>query len=107
MNPEPLPATATPIICPSALTIALPLAPWPLPPRKSTLGGPHLRTFVEQFGADGIAGTAPSKDGNPGNCGIAPSSASKRGLTKELTPILGIKLLKSSGIALLIPFFEE
>ena len=46
---------ATPIICPRAFTIALPLAPCPLLPTKSTLGGPHLRTFVLQSGLDGYA----------------------------------------------------
>ena len=36
-----------------ALTIALPDAPSPLLPIKSTLGETHLRTLVLQSGADG------------------------------------------------------
>ena len=53
-----MPLIATPIIFPRAFTIALPVAPCPLLPIKSTLGGPHLRTFVLQFGRDGAAGIA-------------------------------------------------
>ena len=58
MNPNPVPLIATPIIFPRAFTIALPVAPCPLLPIKSTLGGPHLRTLVLQLGRDGSAGIA-------------------------------------------------
>ena len=44
------------MMLPRAFTIAFPVAPWPLEPMKSTLGGPHLRTLVLQSGAVGDAG---------------------------------------------------
>ena len=85
---------ATPIIFPRAFTIALPDAPWPLLPMKSTLGGPHLRMLVWQSGRDGLAG-------------IALSISSKRGLIKEFNPILSVIDLNSSPIDFDTPFLVE
>ena len=82
------------MIFPRAFTIALPVAPWPVPPIKSTLGGPHLRTSVWQSGFDGVAG-------------IASLRLSTRGLTKDDNPTLSIILSKLSPIDLETPFFEE
>ena len=93
-NPNPGPLIETPIICPIAFTMALPLAPSPLLPIKSTLGGPHLRTFVLQSGLDGEAS-------------IASSILSKSGVNLLFNPTLSIILSKLSSIDFVTPPFEE
>ena len=87
---------ATPITFPRALIIALPLAPVPFPPKKSTLGGPHLRTFVLQSGALGNAGI-------PSAISSIPSAI----LVRRLNPKPSIKESKLSSSDSETPFFEE
>ena len=94
LNPNPDPLIATPIICPTALTTAFPDTPCPPPPIKSTFGGPHLRTFVLQSGADGEAS-------------IASSIFSRSAVVLEFNPALSIILSKFSSIPFDTPFFEE
>ena len=95
-NPNPGPLIATPIILPRAFTIAFPLAPWPLLPIKSTLGGPHLRTLVSQFGALGNAGI-------PSAILLIPSAR----FVRELNPAFAMMLPKSSGFMFETPPFVE
>ena len=61
---------------------------------KSTLGGPHLRTFVVQSGFEGDAG-------------IASSILSNRGVNLEFNAKLSIILSKPSSIDFETPPFEE
>ena len=66
---------------------------------KSTLGGPHLRTLVLQFGADGFAGI-------PSAILSIPSARFVRALNPALSSIFP-NTSKPSPIDLLTPFFEE
>ena len=66
---------------------------------KSTLGGPHLRTLVLQFGALGFAGI-------PSAILSIFSAKSVIAFNPALSSILP-KTSKLSPIALLTPFFEE
>ena len=87
---------ATPITLPRAFTIALPDAPWPPPPIKSTLGGPHSKTFVLQSGRVGDAGIA-----------LPIFSISSAKLLSWLNPELARIPSKLSSTALATPFFAE
>ena len=96
MNPNPGPLIDTPMIFPTAFTIALPLAPCPLLPIKSTLGGPHLRTFVLQSGRDGAAGIASA-------ISLIPSAMFANLSNPILLPIVS----NVSPIDFVTPFLEE
>ena len=96
MKPNPGPLIATPIILPRAFTIALPVAPCPLLPIKSTLGGPHLRTFVLQSGRDGSAGIASA-------ISLIPSAK----FASLSNPILSAMVSNVSSIDFVTPFLEE
>ena len=66
---------------------------------KSTLGGPHLRTLVLQFGALGNAGI-------PSAILSIPSTRLVIELNPELSSILP-NISKLSPIASVIPLFDE